>query len=171
LFNTRDDALRHTSDEKSGKGSRVDWISEKLDWLNASIIRGCTMAAVLFFLVGCGGAADLRRDDAGLRAVVEEWRAAMTSVDMDRVMAVYSEDFSCFEAPDREAMRRWLAGLESQGVLRGIEVFADRAELEWFDDRVRVFPIELVGPEIPPTVFRLTLRPEDNVWRIVDQEW
>jgi hypothetical protein len=68
-------------------------------------------------------------------------------------------------------MRQWLDNLEGRGLLKGTEVYVDRAEIERVDDGVRVFPVELAGPEIYYVAFRLSLRREDDGWRIVNQEW
>jgi len=117
-------------------------------------------------------------DDGGrpeAEALVErtlaEWGTAMEAGDLERVMTLYSTDFACFDAPDRQAMSGLVAGMKDQGALDDIEVFIDRAEMTRDGDRMRVFPVELVGSAVGVIVIRLTLRLEDGNWRIVGQEW
>ncbi len=50
-------------------------------------------------------------------------------------------------------------------------MFIDRAEKTLEDDVMRVFPVEMFGPRIYPTTYRLTLKKERGRWLIVDQEW
>jgi len=149
----------------------MDVIANALGFAERGALRACWIGITVAVAFGCGAPDDRLHDEAEVRAVVAEWRAAMMAGDRDRVMAVYSDDFSCADAPDRAAMRRWLDSLEDRGVLEGTEVFVDRAEIEWIDDGVRVFPVELAGPEIYCVTFRLSLRREDDGWRIVNQEW
>jgi ketosteroid isomerase-like protein len=122
-------------------------------------------------LSGCGLAGGRPTDVEQVAATVERWRAAMVAGDTDRLMDTYSEEFGCFDAPSKEAMKSYMRGLLEQGVFQDIEVFVDTAESTREGEVIRVFPVELLLANGYLTVFRLTLRREDGGWLIVDQEW
>ncbi len=135
-------------------------------------LAGVTVGAIALVVApGCGVRGSGPTDDELVAATVEGWREAMVAGDIDRVMATYSEEFSCFDAPDRGAIRAYLSGLLEQGALEGVEVFVDRAEATREGEVYRVFPVEMVLANGSLTVSRLTLREEDGAWLIVNQEW
>jgi hypothetical protein len=126
---------------------------------------------MLVLVSACGVVGGGPTDPELVDATLAEWRDAVVAGDIDHVLATYSEEFACFDAPSREAMRELMIGLRDQGALRGVEVFLDRAEKEETGDTIRVFPVEMIGPNANLTVFRLTLREEGGRWLISGQEW
>ena len=129
------------------------------------------LGTILVVLSACGLVGGGPTDQEQVDATLAEWRDAVVAGDIDRVLATYSEEFTCFDAPSREAMTELMVGLRDQGALRGVEVFLDRAEKEETGDAIRVFPVEMIGPYANLTVLRLTLREEGGRWLISGQEW
>jgi hypothetical protein len=127
------------------------------------------MAAIVG--VSCGVVGIGPTDEELVDRTLVEWSEAITAGDIDRLMATYSEDFSCFDAPDREAMRGMVTDLKDHRLLEGLEVFLDRAEKTAGDDEIKVFPVEMIGPQLFPTIYRLTLKREHGRWLISNQEW
>jgi len=121
--------------------------------------------------VSCGVVGIGPTDEELVDRTLAEWSEALAAGDIDRLMTTYSEDFACFDAPDREAMRGMVTGLKERGLLEGVEVFIDRAEKTPADGMIKVFPVEMIGPKMMPTIYRLTLSREHGRWLISNQEW
>jgi hypothetical protein len=146
---------RHLSWERRLTSRRVFWLG-----LVAAIIG-----------LGCGWVGIGPSDEELVDRTIVEWSEAIAAGDIERLMATYSEDFSCFDAPDREAMRVMVSQLKNRRSLEGVEVFIDKAEKTPANGVIRVFPVEMFGPKIYPPTYRLTLKKERGKWLIVDQEW
>jgi len=129
------------------------------------------LGTVLVLLSACGLVGIGPTDEELVDATLAEWRDAVVAGDVDRMLATYSDEFACFDAPSREAMRELMIGLREQGALRGVEVYLDRADTVAAGDTIAVFPVEMIGPHANLTVFRLTLREEGGRWLISGQEW
>jgi hypothetical protein len=119
-------------------------------------------------VAGCATAPKGPSDEELVAQTVGEWQAAVLEKDIDRVMAITSEDFSNAEAADKEAWRSYLDFISASGYLDGAEVDPSGAETVINEEEGTA----TVGPIVLSTaagVFNLELElaKEQSGWMVV----
>jgi ketosteroid isomerase-like protein len=96
-----------------------------------------------------------------------QWKRALVAKDVDKMMAVYSEDFVTGDGSDKEDVRELVEWAIDEGYLDGIEVDLEVAEMEIEDGEATFDPVELKFVSGDRQSYGYTLRKENGVWRIV----
>jgi len=139
------------------------------DELSAAIakLNAEQKAALLVLVKGIVDAqsAQVSPVDGAMKTVAAYVKAA-ESGDVDGLVACFSDSFNHYELGDKAGLRKFLEGVEAEGMLEGITGNVRLAEAEVKGDTVVVYPVELEG--IFGTVtYELELKDEAGEWKIV----
>jgi len=108
------------------------------------------------------------------KAALMVYQAAWEAQDMDKIMSVFSDDYSNSSGMDKAAARTFLEGLAAQGVLQTVKVNLEECEITANGDSVTATPViydSRTGKTTGKTTYRYTLKKEiDGLWRIVIDE-
>ncbi len=106
------------------------------------------------------------------RAALMVYQDAWEAQDMDKIMSVFSDDYSNPSGMDKAAVRTFLEGLSAQGVLQTVKVNLEECEFTANGDSVTATPVIFDSPTATgKTTYRYTLKKEiDGSWRIVIDE-
>jgi ketosteroid isomerase-like protein len=102
-------------------------------------------------------------------AVLAEFHEAAKAQDVEKMMAVISEDFSNSQG-DKQSMRSFMEGAAAQGIFEGMVINVDKCEVVFEGDSATAKP---VGYEtmMGNLSYTYTMKKEaDGVWRIVSSE-
>ena len=102
----------------------------------------------------------------GALETVAAYVKATESGDIDAAMACFSENFDHYELGDKEGLRQFFEGAESEGMLEDISGNTEDAEAELDGDTVTVYPVELEGL-FGTVTFEFELKAENGAWKIV----
>jgi hypothetical protein len=123
--------------------------------------QGCPMASATCGAT-CGAAAAQAAPEEAAEAAAEEaapaaspeeaalaaakaWGEALASQDMDKIMAVFADDFEHYEYGDKQGISDFISQAVDMGYLEDLEIFMDDAEVEIDGEEVIVYPVELMG--------------------------
>lgn len=109
--------------------------------------------------------AALSPEEAAL-AAARAWGEALAAEDLDRIMALFSEDFEHYEYGDKHGISDFLGMAIEMGYLMDVEVLLDDAEVEVDGDEVVIYPIDLMGA-FGSVSFELIFKEVDGEMKIV----
>ena len=127
----------------------------------------CVLAAVV--LGGCALGAKGPSDEELITGLIEEWKAAMIAQDIDKIMTAFSEEYTHYEAPDKEAMKDFMQGAIDMGYLEDAEIFLEEMELEIEEGTATLYPID-ISTAAGEVTLELTLTKEDAGWLITGMD-
>jgi len=105
-----------------------------------------------------------------VRAVLAGFRKAFKAQDVDRIMAVYSGDYSNSSGTDKSGLRVFFNGLSEQGVLESTTVSLEKCEIAVDGDSATAGPVTYDLPTgIQSWSYRMK-RETDGMWRIIYDE-
>jgi len=105
-----------------------------------------------------------------INAAMTDWKAALIAQDLDKFMAVHSENYVSTEGNTRALMREFMAGVFEEGYLDDVEVNLENATTTIEDGKAEVRPIELSTVMLDKTI-ELTLKKENGDWLIVGSNY
>lgn len=105
-----------------------------------------------------------------INAAMTDWKAALIAQDLDKFMAVHSENYVSTEGNTRASMREFMAGVFEEGFLDDVEVNLEDATTTIEDGKAEVRPIELSTVMLDKTI-ELTLKKENGDWLIVGSNY
>ena len=105
-----------------------------------------------------------------INAALADWKAAMIAHDLDKFMAVYSENFVSMSGDSKASWREFMADVFDGGYLHDVEVNIEDATRTIEDGKAEVRPIELSTPMQSITV-ELTLQKETGAWLVVGGDY
>ena len=105
-----------------------------------------------------------------INATLTDWKAALIAQDLDKFMAVYSENFVSMSGEPKATMREFMAGVFEEGILDGLEVNLEDATTTIEGDKAEVRPIKLSTAMQAITV-ELTLQKENGAWLVVGTDY
>ncbi len=102
----------------------------------------------------------------GAMKTVAAYVKAAEEGDIDSLLACFSEEFDHYELGDKAGLRKFIEGVEAEGMLEDITGTTEEAEAEVDGETVTVYPVELEG--IFGTVtYEFELKAEGDAWKIV----
>lgn len=94
------------------------------------------------------------------------WGAALAEQDLDKVMAIFSDDFEHYEYGDKQGISDFIGQAMDMGYLEDLEVDLDDAEAEVDGNEVIIYPIDLLGA-FGSVTFELVFKEKDGEMKIV----
>ena len=125
---------------------------------------------LLVLACGCQTVGKGPSEEELIKGVLSAWEAGIQAKDMDKVMAVHSEQFESSEATGKGEQRDLLGGYMDAGYLDDAEVSLDAVEIKIEGDKASATG---VGLETAMGAFELEfeLRKEDGAWLITGFEY
>jgi ketosteroid isomerase-like protein len=111
-------------------------------------------------------------DEELINQMLSKWKAAILAQDIDMLMALHSESFKSFEAPDKESQEAVMQNYFDAGYLDDAKVGLESAEIAIEGDKAKVTGVVLdvtVGEGRYPLTFGL--QKEIGAWMIIDFEY
>jgi len=105
-----------------------------------------------------------------INATMTDWKAALIAQDLDKLMAVYSENYVSTSGEPKASMREFMAGVFEEGILDDVEVNLEDATTTIEGGKAEVRPIELSTVMLDKTI-ELTLKKENGDWLIVGSNY
>ena len=130
--------------------------------LTATLMCGCMSETV-----GRGPS-----DEELINQMLSKWKAAILAQDIDMLMALHSESFKSFEAPDKESQAAVMQNYFDAGYMDDAKVGLEGAEITIEGDKANVTGVVLdvtVGEGRYPLTFGL--QKENGAWLIIDFEY
>ncbi len=122
---------------------------------------------------GCATTGGGASDDEQITALLDQWKAAILAVDLDKLLLTYSANFAHdsydYEAEDKAGLREYLDTSVEEGGFDDVEVALEEIEVEIENGKATVYPIDYITPEGTLTI-ELTLTKEKAGWLITDME-
>ncbi len=141
---------------------------EDRDMVQSRIATVLTAAVLVTMVCGCAALWG-PSDEELINGTIDEMKAAMEAQNVDRIMAVYSEDFEG-EQGGKPELRQMIEYVIDEGYMDSIEINTEDAETTVEGDVATYGPVELSG-DFGAMSFEYTLKKEaDGVWRIVGSE-
>ncbi len=133
-------------------------------------LRITTVLMAVTLVALTGGCATLDKgpsDEELVTATMEAMQSAIAAQDLDKIMALYSEDFFSEETGGGKAeVRTFLSDWIDQGVMEGVEVDIEDMKIAIEDGAATVAPVVYDSP-FGQLLAEYTLKKEDNTWRVV----
>lgn len=124
---------------------------------------------LLFFAVvfcGCQTPVEGPSDKQLINTTMTEWKAALEAKDLDRLMAVFSDNYLSSSGSSKVAMREGMAGAIERGSLDNVKIKIENAKLTIIGDQATFGPVEMTSDRATLTI-EYTLQREDDKWLIV----
>ncbi len=108
-------------------------------------------------------------DEKLINTTITNWKAALITQDLDKLMDSYSEDYESDRGFDKEDIRGFMERGIDEGFLDNIEVDIEGAEITIEGDKAQVAPVVWTGRRGEMTI-EFTLQKEGDTWRIVSSK-
>lgn len=106
----------------------------------------------------------------GIMEALETMKVGFETKSIDKIMVCVSEDFTHYQWPNKAAYRSFIEGAMMQGELDNAEFDMQYAEFTKNEDGTwTIYPIEVMAMFGSATA-EVTLKQEEDAWRIVDME-
>ena len=137
--------------------------------MKKSIILSLSLLIFAVVFCGCQTPAKGPSDEQLINTTMTEWKAAFETRDLDRLMAVFSDNYLSSTGGGKVAMRERMAGAIERGSLDNIEIKIDNAKITLVGDQATFGPVELTSNRGTLTI-EYTLQREDLKWLIVSSK-
>ena len=135
--------------------------------MKSSVILNLSLFVLAPFLVcGCQTLGVGPSDEQLINTAMAEWKAAMAAKDLDKLMALFSEDYVSSRGSGKVAMRERMAGAIERGFLDDVEIKIEDAQITLEGNKATFGPVEITSDR-GTFVLEYTLQKEDGVWLIV----
>ncbi len=126
---------------------------------------------LVIMATGCATTPEVSNEEL-IAQTVESWRTALLAHDVEGTMATFSEDFSHYEAPNKDTMHEMLAQAIDMGLGDNMAIDNNAAETEIVPEKNRATygPIELTTVAGSLSGSLVLQKDDDGVWRIVNLE-
>jgi hypothetical protein len=131
-----------------------------------------TIILNLFFLIfaaafcGCQTPVKGPSDEQLINTMMAEWKAAFEARDLDRLMALFSENYLSSSGSSKVAMRERMAGAIERGSLDNVETKIQDAKLTIVGETATFGPVEIILDR-GTLALEYTLQKQDGKWLIV----
>ena len=122
------------------------------------------LAVMAVSLAGCQVS-----QEQNIRAALFNLQEAYAEQDLDKIMAVYSEDYKGEGGEQKEQVREYLEGVMYQGYLRSTRVDIEDVEIEIKGDTATVGPISYSG-NWGQLDIKNVFKKEGSTWRVISGE-
>ena len=129
-----------------------------------------TTAIILVMVIGCATMSRMTPREEVVAAITD-FQASLKAQDMEKIMDLYSEDFSDPRGATKAMVRSMFERRVSQGTLQDITIEGlDNSEITVTDNSATVTPLIVVTPQ-GKLSYNCALKKEaDGVWRIISAE-
>ncbi len=135
--------------------------------MKRSVILNLSLLVLAAFLVsGCQTLGGGPSDEQLINTAMAEWKAALAAKDLDKLMALFSEDYVSSRGSGKVAMRERMAGAIERGFLDDVEIKIEDAQTMVEGDKATYGPVEFVSDRGTFTL-EYTLQKENGAWLIV----
>lgn len=104
-----------------------------------------------------------------INTTMAEWRTALKTKNMDKVMAVYSENYASERVQGRDAIRRFMTRVFNEGWMENVDISFEEAAADIETDTARFGPVAFISDRGIMKV-DYTLRKEKGTWLIVSSK-
>ncbi len=138
--------------------------------MKRSVILNLSLFALAAFLVcGCQTLGVGPSDEQLINTAMAEWKAAMAAQDIDKLMALFSEDYVSSRGSGKVAMRERMAGAIERGFLDDVDIKIEDAQITLEGNKATFGPVEITSDRGTFTL-EYTLQKEDGAWLIVSSK-
>ncbi|MHC4587074.1 MAG: YybH family protein [Planctomycetota bacterium] len=134
--------------------------------MKKSVILSLVLLVFAMVICGCQTPAKGPSDKELINATMTEWKAALEAKDLDRLMAVFSDNYVSSSGSGKVAMRERMAGAIERGSLDNIKIKIENAKIMLVGDQATFGPVEITSDRGTLTI-EYTLQREDVKWLIV----
>ena len=129
-----------------------------------------TTAIILVMVIGCATMGRMTPREE-IVAAITDLQAAVKAQDMDKIMGIYSDDFSDSQGATKAMVRSMFEGMVSQGTLQDITLEGlENSEIAATDSSATVRPLIVVTPQGKISYNCVLKKEADGVWRIISAE-
>ncbi len=135
--------------------------------MKRSVILNLSPVVLAAFLVcGCQTLGVGPSDEQLVNTTMAEWKAAMVAQDIDKLMAVYSENYVSSRGDGKDSIRELMTRAFDEGFMDSVEVKIEDPQITIEDDKATFGPVEFVSDRGTFTL-EYKLQKEDGAWFIV----
>ena len=139
---------------------------------NIRIIYPVVLVICAILLGACQALKPGPSDEELIMGQVKAMKEALFAGDVEGVLAVFSENFSHYEVPDKETLAEHLKMGKEMGYLDELEthdaeISLEDAQVTIEDDSASVYPIDATSDMGCVTLELVFKKEDDGVWRIV----
>lgn len=134
--------------------------------MKKSVILNLVLLVFAAVFCGCQIPAEGPSDEQLINTTMAEWKAALEAKDLDRLMALFSDNYISSSGSSKVAMRESMAGAIERGSLDNIKVKIENAKITLVGDQATFGPVEVTSDRGTLTI-EYTLQREDVKWLIV----
>ena len=129
-----------------------------------------TTAIILVMVIGCATMGRMTPREE-IVAAITDLQASIMAQDMDKILGIYSDDFSDSQGVTKAMVRSTFEGMASQGTLQNITIEGlEKSEITVDDNSATITPL-IVGTPQGKISYNCTMKKEaDGVWRFVSAE-
>lgn len=129
-----------------------------------------TTAIILVMVIGCATMGRMTPREEILTAIAD-FQASIMAKDMDKIMRIFSDDFSNSQGATKAMVRSDFEWMASQGALQNITIEGLEKSEIIIDDNSATVTLMIVGTPQGKKTFNCTMKKEaDGVWRFVNAE-
>ena len=129
-----------------------------------------TTTIILIMVIGCATMSRMTPREEVVAAITD-FQASLKVQDIEKIMGLYSDDFSDSRGATKALVRSMFEGMASQGTLQDITIEGlENSEITVDDNIATVTPL-IVGTPQGKLSYNCALKKEaDGVWRIISAE-
>jgi len=137
--------------------------------MKKSVITKLSVGVLIVVIVcGCrmiGGPSDEKL----INTTMADWKTALTTRNLDRVMTVYSENYVSERVNGKDAIRQFMTRAFNEGWLKNVNVNLEEAKPAIEEDKARFGPVAFTSDRGTMKV-DYTLQKENGAWLIVSSK-
>lgn len=129
------------------------------------------LVLLVFAVVFCGCQTPVKgpSDKQLINTTMTEWKAALEAKDLDRLMALFSDNYVSSSGSGKVAMRERMVGAIERGSLDNIKIKIENAKITLVGDQAAFGPVEITSDRGTLTI-EYTLQREDIKWLIISSK-
>lgn len=137
--------------------------------MKKSVIRNFCLILVGLSLYGCQFLGLQPSDEELIHKTIANWKEAMETEDVDRLLAIYSEQYETSEGDNKESMRELVKRSFDSGFMETVEIDMGNAKVIVKGNIAKFGPIDFISDTgIWP--LELTLQRENSEWLILSSK-
>ena len=105
-----------------------------------------------------------------INTTMTEWKAALTTEDLEKVMSAYSESYASERISSKEEIHQFMVGIFDEGWIDNTRINLENAVTEIKGDKARFGPVEFNSDQGTMEI-DYTLQKEGRAWLIVSSKW
>ncbi|HEO70864.1 MAG TPA: nuclear transport factor 2 family protein [Candidatus Hydrogenedentes bacterium] len=138
----------------------------------STILLSLTCVLSVSLLAGCSGLGGGPSDEELIEGQLQALHDALFAGDAETILALFSNDFSHYEVPDKSTLADYLEMGVDMGYLddlesHGAQITWEEADITIEENTATVYPID-ASADLGAVTLELTFKKEsDGVWRII----